>query len=634
MTRPVRTSLSVLCVLAAVVAHLALQAAMMLRWSGWNLGAFRNYFWSDQLSYLSIVTGVADGQSWLVEPFTLTGTNHYPRAWYVLLGTVARWTGTSSATVWTVGGLLAQCLLVAAIATACVLLTRRWWAGLLGFLPFLLGTGSWFVSDSWMTLLDSHAVLWGPFGVMFTLNGETVALSLGGTALILLLLVAAGRIRGRAAWVVAVLACFVVGALAAIQTYSFFVVTFTLLFSGAAVGLVRSRSRAGAVWSAALLVLVLVAGPVVGREISQLSVLLLAVVPAAPGLLLLGRALGWRVLWCVGALGVGAAPQILATAWGLLQEDPFLVYREASSTDLGVPWTNGLVAAAGVLPALALVVVAGVRRRRTLWVAVPSALALLWVYLATNDLWGAGQEPYRFWLDMYVLVAVLVVPLLAWVVVEGLSGAVPEPTPADRPVASATADPAAAPAPQSGTDAAADGEPGGATSATPAGAAPAPWPTRDRQVLAGATVVALVVAAVWSVSDFRLFREGVTSAGYVTLAGDVYLTAGAMADERGDDLTVMTDACLDPTILKGTWPGPVAFYNRGMAWPDRKADVDAAMGGIGTGELDTDAALRAGIGWLLVDRDCSVPLTEGDGLTLADERTAGTQTIQLWRIEG
>ncbi|MDC7123246.1 hypothetical protein OMK64_17085 [Cellulomonas fimi] len=667
MPRRLRAALAAAAVLVGALCHLVLQAGMMRSWPGWNLSYFRNYYWGDQLAYLSIATNVAEGESWTAEPYTITGANYYPRAWYVLLGYAARLTSTSTATMWTVGGLAAQVVLVCAIGVTCVLLTRRWWTGVLGFVPMLLGTGAWMLSSgtSWMTLLESHAVLWGPFAVLFTLNGETVALSLGTSALLLLLLVAAGRVPRRLVWPAVVVACVVVGLLANIQTYSFLVVTYVLATGTAAVGLVRARAVRAGIVTAGLVVVVLLAGPLVADVAGQLAVVVFGMLPTVPGLLLVGRATRWRAVWGLVALAVAASPQVLATAGGLVQDDPFLVYREASSTDLGVPLGTGLFAALGVLPALAVITVAGIRRRRVLWAALPPALALLWAYLASNDHWGANQEPYRFWLDSLVVISALTLPLLAWVVSDAFSREPDRLGPADRPTAVpvgagrteslATADAAAVhrPADDVPVDDPADdradedrragagvgvaaGDDGlashddDAASRVP-GPDTSPWSGRSRALVGVATGASLVVAGVWSY-DFTLFRTTVTEWGYVPLTAEPYQAQVDLASQTDGGL-VLPDGCVNPMIFKSTWGGPVAFYNLGLAWPDHKDDLDVAIAARTEGGLDEEAALRAGIRWLLVDPGCEIDLTEGTDAVLVDRATyAGGGAWELWRL--
>lgn len=584
-----RAVLAGAAVLSAAVLHLALQAGMMLTWPGWRPSSFRDYFWPDQLSYLSIATNVSQGASADVEPYTLTGSISYPRAWYVLLGRLADLTGTSPATMWTVCGLGVQVALVCTVGVTCVLLTRRWWTGLLGFVPFLLGTGSWILSGgtSWMTVLGSHAVLWGPYGVLYTLNGETAALSLGAIALLAMMLVAAGRVPERAALPVSIAACALVGSLANVHTYAFLVSTFVLAGGVAAYGLVRWRSRAALLTTVGLVVLVVVAGPLVADALGRLAVLALGIAPAVPGVLLVLRAGRWRPLWAVAALAACASPQVLATGWGLVQHDPFLTYREASSKDLGVPAPAGVFSALGVVPALALVAVLGVRRRQTVWVAVPCALLFLWAYLASNDRWGANQEPYRFWLDVYVLVAVLVVPLLAWSVIESLAG-----------------------------------------SRSPA----APAPVRGR-TFALALAACVAVAAVWS-GDFLLFRPAVTAAGYLPLGAPQYRAQADLLDRTRDEGgLVEVDGCVDPTVVNAVWGGPVASYNLGLAWPDHRVDLDRADRARTEGHLDQVSAVRAGIRWLMVVPGCPTDLTAGVRGEPVATATSDGSTWVLWHLD-
>lgn len=610
---------SALSVVGAVAAHLWLQAGMMTQWEAWRPNSFRNYFAFDQLAYLGIVTDVSLGESWQVEPYTLTGANHYPRAWYVLLGTVSRLTGASPASLWTFGGLAVQALLVAAVGTACILLSRRAWTGLLGFVPVLIGTGAWLTSggETWMTMLDSHAVLWGPFAVLFTLNGETVALSLGGTALLAVLVTAAGRVPRRAAWPVVVSASLVVGALANIQTYSFLTSTFLLAAATAAVAIVRERAWRALALSAGLVVVPLVAGPAVADAVSPLATLALGLLPTLPGLWVVARLTRWRVLWSAGAVALGALPQVASTVLGLAGGDPFLVYREASSKDLGVPLGQGLTGAVAMLALMTLVVVAGVVRRRTLWVAVPSAFALTGLLLATNDRWGANQEPYRFWLDTFVLSAIVLVPLVTWVASDALRRSATEAGPADRPVGVGD-----------GADRA-DAADGAADDHAPR---LEEWTRRSRRVLVGGLAASVVVTALWS-WDFVPFRSSVTSMGVIPLYGQQYVAQRELAD-RTDGSLVLPDACIDPAIFKATWGGPVAFYHLGLAWPTHRDALDEVIDGRSDGWLDPEDARDADVGWILRDPGCLVDVTDDlDATLVGTYPVEGGGFRELWRID-
>ncbi|MEO5834176.1 MAG: hypothetical protein ABIR83_12525, partial [Nakamurella sp.] len=244
--------------------HLFAQAGMTLGVPGWTVGTFRDYYVPDQLAYLAIATDWSTGTTASVEPFTETGTIYYPRLYYQFLGTVARVTGTTAATAWTVVGLTVQVLLVAMIGLTAVVLTRRWWAGLFGFVPFVVGTlaNLKYGGDTWFWQQGAHAVLWGPFASIFTLNGDNAAMALGTSAVLVLILVAAGRIGGRVATGLAIGACAVVGGLSAVQTYSFLTVSYAIAGAGAVWGLHHEEKRRP--WllaTVALVVLLFVGGP-------------------------------------------------------------------------------------------------------------------------------------------------------------------------------------------------------------------------------------------------------------------------------------------------------------------------------------------------------------------------------------
>lgn len=90
----------------------------------WAMSSFRGLGKGDQLSYFAIVMNVAAGRSPDTEPFTETGVSHYPRAYYVILGTIARWTGARPEFVWWSVGTVLQMALVFVIAYALVRMTE------------------------------------------------------------------------------------------------------------------------------------------------------------------------------------------------------------------------------------------------------------------------------------------------------------------------------------------------------------------------------------------------------------------------------------------------------------------------------------------------------------------------------
>lgn len=555
---PVRWGLAWVAVAAAVLSHLWLQAGALIAAHGIGRAQVRRFYPDDQYAYLSIAKNAGNGILGSVEPFTLTGANHYPRLYYDILGMIAGAAGVDPTTAWNLVGLAAQAVLVGGIGIAAVLLTRRWWAGALAWVPFVLGTLAWWNSgDEWKTDLESHAVLWGPYGTMFTLNGETIALCVAGLGSLTLILLAAGRVRTRRPWLVAAAVCVALGLLASVQTYTFLAVTFLVVYGAAAVGLGMLAGRwRHAPWlvavTAVMVAGVVIAGPSVAARVSPLATLAFALTPAAPGLLALLPLTRWRVLVPAVALVLGATPQTLGTALGVLQGDPFLLYRQGSSADLGVPAREGLLAGA-VIALLALLAAAlGTRARSLLMALLPATGAGVWLLLATNDAWGANQEPYRFFNNVAVQLAVVTVPLLLWGLVE--------------------------------------------------------LRTRrarvDRWIALTAATCAVFLLYL-ALPDFLLFRATTALNGYQNLRVPQKAAAAEAAAQSGGSL-VLPDPCIDPLALKVNWGGPVAYYSLGLAWPDDEDRFRAMLESRKYTDLDLESALAVGVDTVLVDTACGV----------------------------
>jgi hypothetical protein len=563
---------------------------MTLGVPGWTVGTFRDYYVPDQLAYLAIATDWSTGTTASVEPFTETGTIYYPRLYYQFLGTVARLTGTTAATAWTVVGLTVQVLLVTMIGLTAVLLTRRWQAGVLGFLPFVVGTlaNLRYGGDTWFWQQDSHAVLWGPFASVFTLNGDNAAMAVGTSAVLALILVAAGRIRGRVAVAVTVAAATAVGALSAVQTYSFLTVSYAIAGAGAVWGLAHHpRRRPWVIATGALVGLLYVGGGTLLPITGPLVLLVLALTPALPGLFLLWRQLGRPVLFAAVGYSLGAAPQILLTLAGILSGDAFLGFRTGNANDLSVRAVDGLLAASPVLVPLVLVLAAGIRFREPVWVAVPVGGMAAWFVAATNDVWGADQEPYRMYLNCLALMAAVAVPMGAWVAVRLWSGEVAGRTP------------------------------------------------RRRFVAVALVAVSVLFGAAFP--DFLHWRRHVTADGYIAF-DTPQLTAAvrAAAAVDADRALVLAGPCIDPLRLKPAWTGRVAHFNRGLAWPDDPSPLYVLGLGAEHGFFDPRLARASGVRFVLVDTGCDVALMPAPlSLVSSVDYTGpdGAASVQLWSLD-
>lgn len=555
---------------AAVVAVLAYAVAMLLpvlTSAPGPLRSLRTAFWHDQLGYLSIVANTAAGDYGVVEPMTLTGVNHYPRTYYVSVGAIAQLFHLEPVVAWNLVSILLQLGAVAALAVTMSLLARRWWAGMFAPAPYLVGTLSFLTAGEWRTPLDSHAVLWGPFGVIFSNNAETAGLSVIVIVMSAIALVWLRPVRRWARITVSLIGAAALGMLSGFQTYSFLTAVYLFATILAVIFLWRARWWWWAA-SGAALVIVFVAGPLLADRAGQLPTLVFGLLFTVPGLILgLIRTRGMLAVYG-GVLAVTAAPPILWTVSGIVGGDPFLTYRVASNHELGVVHPATFVASLPVvLPVLLLLLIAFRRRDR---IAAPLlvAAALCAAVLALNDQWGANAEPYRFWIDMFLLSGV--VAAIAACVMAGT----PPDEPATRPVRIG--------------------------------------------IQAGAAVCAVVY--VLSLADVVAFATDplMTDTWNPTASREQAIELAARTAGADAPGLIATDSCVDPRTTKITSQQAIAYYYLGMAWP---AEVDA-LGGLVEGRLEgsidgADVA-ASDTRWLLTDSVCD-PLTL-DGIEVSGEQ--------------
>lgn len=542
------------------------------------LQAFRGYFVYDQLSYAAIATTAASGVSGQPEPFTETGASYYPSAWYRLLGLIASITGWSIPMTWTVAGFALLATAVAVVGWAAYRVSGRTWAPALAGPLLLVGTLSIVLHDYWYTTLDSHAVLWGPYGALYVLNAEVAGFAFVAIALSIMLRVTVGPpVRTGVLVVALTIAAALVGATANLQTYSFLVGTAVSFAWLGAYGLVRSGSRLLQIATLAIVVGTFIVGPIVGG----LPVYALLIAACLPGIAWLARG-SWRLMLAPAvAFVVAAAPQAAWVLSGMLSGDAFLAYRQEQSGSLGVPLWQGLLA---TLPigSLWLVAVLVQRRHRQPYVlAALTGLAFAGVMLTFNNAWGFGQEPYRLWIDSVVISAFLLAPILAW----SMSRAAPR--------------------------------------------------LRSTGVLLPAIVVAAALFAL-SVLDFGGFRQYVRDSGVIRFDTARFEALAALTAPVDGLLT--TDACLDPQQVKIVSRKPVAWFNLGLAWPEGKTQIEVVAQAWREGRYDPEAMRAAGIDYIVSDTSCANqwPIDGTMGVALvgstdyADEVGAGT--LRLWRI--
>jgi hypothetical protein len=559
----------------AVLLFLVSQVGMLVHRTGSVLTSFRDYFVYDQLSYLSMVVNFARGDFASVEPFTETGRNTYPHLYYVVLGAFGHLTGIGPVAAWNIVGTALQAGLVAAIGIACIRVTGRASTGALGFAPLLLGTFAWTQgSGQWFWQMSSHAVIWGPFGVLFTLNGEAAALSVAGIAFLGALVPFLRGSSRRARLVAMTLLAVVVGGLLNVHVYSFLATVFLSFYVVAAHAVLERPRRRLLVVSAVLVPVSLGLALVVAGAVGPLPAFVVGLLPTAPGLLAtIGRTRGLALI-PMGAALAATLPQIVTTVLASAAGDPFLSYRVASSKDLGVDLPLGPLAGAALIVPLVVILVAGIRARRTVWTAYAGGAMLAWALTSTNDLWLANQEPYRLWIDSFLLIAVTIVPVLLDVAVRTLRAA------ADGP-----------------------------------GTARAGAPRRARAVVAALAAAVVVVGAVSAIDWARFFSAG-RDLDMITFDEPLDRAVAEVTVDATEG-AIVAGPCLDPQIVKIDSGRAVAHYNLGMAWPADRDGVDAVRASAAEGRIDVEAARAAGVSWLVADSACSdgPPPASDPGLT-------------------
>lgn len=600
--RPVRFVLATIAsTIGAIVLYLAANLSMLLSKSDWSWKSFRSFGSGDQLSYLAYVSNVSKGVIGQVEPFNETGTSSYPRAYYVALGHIAGLFNISPGLAWSVCGVLVQVVLVIVLALVCVRISGHSWTALLAAVPFVVGVMSKATGHGYFRQMDSHAVLWGPFAVLFPLNGEAFGLSVAAACFLLLSLVVLRTSTHRRRVVSAIIAAVLIGALANVQTYSFLSAVYLAVYVLAAYSLITYRRRWPIVVSLVLVPVLFVLGPVFPFRGSQLVTLGLGLLPALPGILLLIRRTRGFIVLLFAAAGIAASPSVIGVLLGLYRHDPFLVYRVASSKNLGVFWGDGLLGSTVVAIPLILLFIAGIQRRRPVWMAYAVGVTAAWALLSSNDLWGANQEPYRLWIDCFMLIAFSVVPFLLDLAKEYL-GRGEEHAPVREPLGV---------------------EFGGSQHSAPV--------SRTARIIAGSSIVLIAASVGISAFDWAAFYKSMNDAPLIPLQGDRQSSLVSATRAAGSGL-IVPDTCIDPLTLKTITAKRIAFMNVGMAWPADYEGVINVNVSRAAGKLDLPWAAEAKVKWVLTDSSCvnDWAKTYADNLTLKSRSDYRDGTISLW----
>lgn len=543
--------------------HVALQSWALMATGRAPFTRFRTFVSGDQLGYAAIVRNVIDGSTQRFEPYTETGVNTYPRFYFVFVGVVGRLLGLQTVTAINLVSVALQFVMVALLGYLLVRVSGRWWAALLAPLPFLAGPMAWLVGPGWFIRLQSHALLWGPYGVLAPCNAETAGLSLGIIALSLLGLVWLRGVSRRIRVAASLTAAALIGLMANNHTYSFLMVVYLAAGMLAILGLYSTRSKTAVGLSAALVIGVYLAGPIMSHAAGQLATLVFGLLPFVPGLLCLARKEPVIVLWGGSIAAAVAVPQILLTLTDMKGGDPFLTYRVASNVDLGaVTWQTLASSLVVLVPLLSLLII-GLRRQIPALVALGGGTLMAALLLVSNDWWGANAEPYRFWIESFCLAAVVVLVGLTFLCSEY----------------------------------------GHRRRALHTDAANADKESIPGRVVAG--IVALTVLLyVAGLPDYvRWTVDPAAQDTWDPSNARMRATAKAAHAITGEGLLV-PDGCINPQTAKVVTGRPITYYRLGMAWPAKRDAIDKVLEERKNG-VHLETLLDADVRWVMTDSACS-----------------------------
>jgi len=545
---------------------------------------FRGFGSFDQLAYATIGSIAADGNWAFVEPFTETGRSFYPSMWYRLLGLVSNTFDLPIFTVWSVMGLSVILVAVVVVGILAYAVSGRWW------LPALVGPMLWIgplsmvAFNSWFISADSHATLWAPYAMLYPLNAEASGISLAAISFALMLWAVARRSEGLKRTVVILTAgAGVIGLLANIQTYAFLLAAAVLAWWFACWGLLLSKSRRPLVVTITLLVITVVSSALFKDALGALSLYIFMLFATIPGVWIIARR-HLRVAWLPVLAFTGlASPQILWTGWGTLSGDEFLTYRTDVSGALGVPiwaWVLGTAPIGLIWLAMFLASRYGTP---TSVRAMLVALGVTHVILSYNNLWGFVQEPYRFWINSVALTAFLLPLIAAWTF--------------------------------RGVDIGAH------------------WMPAARATLGIGSALALV--SFWSIGAFRDYVQYSDVLSLETPRYQAVTDVGAQVDAL-----LMPQTCLNPSLVKIGTGAPIAYFSKGIAWPENRQPIEEVMAITAANVFEISIAKNAGVQYVITDSGCDDPwdlasVRGAEPMALreyVDEGANLAGRITLWRI--
>jgi hypothetical protein len=283
------------------------------------------------------------------------------------------------------------------------------------------------------------------------------------------------------------------------------------------------------------------------------------------------------------AVAIAASPSLLATFFGIRNEDPFLTYRTVSTSHLGVGLWQGAVAGLVALALIAIVGYVGIVQKRALFSGAAAGALVVWALLTTNDRWGANQEPYRFWINVFVITSIVLFPIAVLAIVEFATSRVPAEN------------------------------------------------SRHRTALVRAMAISLALLSAVSLADFAMFSKNIPA--IIALDGPRNDALMSIANATNGE-TVIADKCVTGLMFKAVTGSPVTYYNLGMAWPDNVDKFEAINTAMRKGHLDESAMNALGISLIVGDDSCRDDWKTGveERLTVVNTAAYDGGSFTLYRL--
>jgi hypothetical protein len=282
--------------------------------------------------------------------------------------------------------------------------------------------------------------------------------------------------------------------------------------------------------------------------ISPLVLLFLGLLPTLPFIvILINNNLKMALIAVVGFL-VTSSFFFTKSISGYLSKDEFLLYRETSTSDLGVPLDKWLYSSLVLLIPILFLINFYVKEKRKVEISLLLAGLAAWILLSFNDKWGVNQEPYRFWINIFIILTFIVLPLTLEFMALSYKA------------------------------------------------------KNYSRITLGIIIFGLYGG---SSIDSVYFYKANESRGIYYYESPQHVAIKKISRGLSDQLTLL-DSCIDPLIYKSISGHPVVFFNAGMAWPENKNNIEVLMQSIKSAEVSLENIEAVGVDSLIIDSSCQV----------------------------